>query len=66
VEFETLPPASVGFLFGLLFDSEDLCDMILWNIGLYPDHTVLHPRRHTLHIHHHENFKFNLGGFVCD
>jgi hypothetical protein len=29
VEFETLPPASVGFLFGLLFDSEDLCDMIL-------------------------------------
>jgi hypothetical protein len=36
-----LPPASAGFLLGLLFDPEDGGDMFFQNVGLYQNYTVL-------------------------
>jgi hypothetical protein len=41
----SLPPASVGLLIGLLFNSEDGIDMILRNVGLYPNNAMLQHRR---------------------
>jgi hypothetical protein len=37
----SLPPATVGFLFGLLFDPEDGDDMFLRNFPISPNYTAL-------------------------
>jgi hypothetical protein len=36
-----LLPTSAGFLLGLLFDTEDEGDMLLWNVGFFPNYMAL-------------------------
>jgi hypothetical protein len=40
-----LPPASAGFLFGLLFDPEDGSHMFLLNVRFSPNYMVLQPQK---------------------
>jgi hypothetical protein len=52
-----LPPASIGFFFGLLLDPEDGSDMFLQNVYLSSKYLGYKPEDNVLHSNRCENLK---------
>jgi hypothetical protein len=54
-----------GFLLSLPFDLENEGHIIPGNVGLFPNQTVLHPRRPQVRNHSHENVKSDKAFCSC-